>query len=377
MLADGDNELTLDLDNALLVDAAVALLRGRKAAVLVDLFPGPDELCVEAPEGRFAAELIVPYRRAPSEAAPAALAPPRATIDRAPVARTFPPGSGWLFAKIYGGPVALDQLLREALAPLVAELRADRLITGWFFLRYADPDVHLRVRFAGDPAVLAGQVLPRLSAALAPSAAEGVWSRLVLDTYQREIERYGGPAGIELAEKIFEIDSDCVLAAFGELEDGAGAAAAWRLALRGLDALLDDLGLDGHARRTWAEQARDAFAAEHHADAGFRRQLGARWRAERLELEALLATPVDDPQHAWAPSLAAFAARRARLAPLVARLRDLERRGALDGSVDALAASFAHMFVNRMLTTEHRRQEVVLYDFLARYYIGQAARRGG
>ena len=49
-LADGDNELVIDFDNVLSVAALAHQLRGRRSAVLVELFPGPDRaMCYRAP----------------------------------------------------------------------------------------------------------------------------------------------------------------------------------------------------------------------------------------------------------------------------------------------------------------------------------------
>jgi len=39
-----------------------------------------------------------------------------------------------------------------------------------------------------------------------------------------------------------------------------------------------------------------------------------------------------------------------------------------------LALSYAHMIANRLLRSAQRRQEMVIYDFLARLYESQAAR---
>jgi hypothetical protein len=40
-----------------------------------------------------------------------------------------------------------------------------------------------------------------------------------------------------------------------------------------------------------------------------------------------------------------------------------------------LAASFAHMHVNRLLRSAHRAQELVLYELLDRAYSARAGRR--
>lgn len=115
------------------------------------------------------------------------------------------PGSQWLYAKVYCSAERQDEILAQRLPHLLEGLdgEADR----WFYLRYRDPDPHLRLRFHGDPAVLTGSLLPRLSSWSDRLAAEGLGGRLVLDTFEPELERYGGPAAAAAAERAFHADS--------------------------------------------------------------------------------------------------------------------------------------------------------------------------
>src|SRR5205085_2084502 len=106
------------------------------------------------PEGRFLHELLVPFvRSAPTEYAP--LAPPQ----RVPVPRrTFTPGSSWLYMKAYSHPALADRLLVDTLAPRLR--RWAKAVDGeWFFLRYSDPEFHLRLRLSG-PAEALSRLLP-------------------------------------------------------------------------------------------------------------------------------------------------------------------------------------------------------------------------
>jgi thiopeptide-type bacteriocin biosynthesis protein len=120
-------------------------------------------------------------------------------------------------------------------------------------------------------------------------------------------------------------------------------------------------------------KARDAFAAEFHADANLRHQLGNRFRPERRSLEALLnQTPAADSQLAC--GLEILRHRSERLAPVMAELRAGARAGRLSLPLPELAPSYLHMHANRLLRSAHRAQELVLYDFLARLYESQAAR---
>jgi thiopeptide-type bacteriocin biosynthesis protein len=175
--------------------------------------------------------------------------------------------SEWLFVKLYTSPATADQVLRDVVRPVVEQVLPAGAMDGWFFVRYGDPDWHLRLRFHGDPARLASEVLLALQAASAPLLHDCRLWRIQLDTYEREVERYGGPAGIELAERLFQADSEAVLALAELFAEDARGDSRWRLALAGMERLLSDLGLDLDARLAILCRTRDTFAAEFHADA--------------------------------------------------------------------------------------------------------------
>jgi lantibiotic biosynthesis protein len=368
IIADGDNELAVDLDNEQMVDSAAHLLKGRKAAVLHELLPGPGELCARGPEGRFAHELVVFAARAP-EVREAKPAPPVA-----PVARRFLPGSEWLYLKVYTGSTTADPVLRTHLAPVIAAAMQQGLARRWFFIRYGDPDWHVRVRFHGDPATLTGQLLPMLHGALARATDAGLVWQVALGTYEREVERYGGAEAIELAESLFHSDSECVLAMIEALQGDAGAAAMWRLALRSVDRLLDDLGLSLADKLAYATRARDGYGREFGMNTALQRSLGERFRMHAKEIAALLAEPDHAPGHVHAAQLARLAARSAANRPLAAQLRALDSAGRLRQPITDLAHSFVHMNVNRMMRSHQRLQELVLCDLLRRHYDGLIAR---
>jgi thiopeptide-type bacteriocin biosynthesis protein len=379
LLDDGDNELPVDLNNAISVESFVDLVKSRPYAFLVEMFPGPEALCAAGPEGRFVHELVVPFvcadgRRPVAATASVPMHPsdrhhPRQRAQQ--VARRFAPGSEWLYAKLYTGVAAADQVLREVVGPLVRAATQAQAIDRWFFIRYADPDQHLRLRFHGAPDRLYRDLLPALYAAAAPLLEDGRIWRIQLDTYEREVERYGGAAGIELAEQIFHADSQAVLAIVERSAGDAALMQRWRLALRGVDQLLLDLGFGTEARHALIRRARDGYAREFRAEAGFARQLGDAYRRQRPNLEHLLSLQIEQDA-ALAVGLSALRARSACAAPALAALRDCEQAGAL--SLADMALSLAHMHVNRMLRSAQRQQELVIYEFLDRLYSARAAR---
>jgi thiopeptide-type bacteriocin biosynthesis protein len=368
-LADGDNELVVDLDNVLSLEALARQVRGRRRAELVEMFPGPDELGVSGPEGRFVHELIVPFVRTDGPGQERSPSP----NPTASVRRRFPPGSEWLYGKLYTGEATADLVLSRLIGPVVDAALASGAADRWFFIRYGDPDRHLRVRLHGAPERLSAEVLPRLEVAVAAADAGQVW-RMQLDTYEREVERYGGDRGIELAEQFFHADSDAVLAILRSLSGAEGLDLRWRLALRGMDLLFDGLGLGLGEKRSVVRVARERYGREFGVAGAFRGAVGRRYRAERGDLEALL-----DPRGAatiqLAPGLEALRRRSLRLAPAAAELQDLARSGRLTVPLSDLATRYAHMHVIRMLRSAPRAQELVLYELLDRFYASQAARR--
>ncbi|HVF74971.1 MAG TPA: lantibiotic dehydratase [Acidimicrobiales bacterium] len=340
-LIEGDNVLPFDLDNALSVDVLVRAARRRATATFEELFPGPDELVATAADGDRAVELVIPLVQS-QPVVPAPVSRPAA-----PVRRVFPPGSEWSYVKLHTGPATADRLLRDHVRPFVRDLMTSGQADCWFFVRY---DNQLRVRARG--------------ASLEPLATRAVEEGLASDaevaTYRREVERYGGPEGIAIAEQVFHADSDAAVDLLALFEPGApGHDARWRIGVFGTDMLLRDFGLDAAARTRFARRMEKAFEHEFRADAALRTAVSARARAERNAVTLLLAaTP--DSEHALAPGIAVVAERSSRIAPLAAQLH------ALGAPVEQLAESFVHMWLDRLCRSQNRFHEYVTYALLAR-----------
>jgi lantibiotic biosynthesis protein len=383
VVADGDHTLPIDFDNILSVETFVHLTRGREEVRLVEMFPPTDQLCARGPEGRFLHELIVPFvRKAEKEGnreQQKAIHQPSqshgaAGHSRLSASRTFPPGSEWLYAKLYTGTATADHVLREVIGPLAAEVLQSGAADQWFFIRYGDPDWHLRLRFHGAPEKLHAEVLPAVQAATSRLLKDGGLWRIQFDTYEREVERYGGAEGIELAEQLFQADSEAVLQLISMLDQGdQGLEQRWRLTMRGIDALLTDFDFDLDSKCGLFQQASRNLAEVERLDKSLRSELSEKFRKERKSLEELL-DPACDAVNSLLPGLDILRQRSERIAPIVAELNACEQTGRLLVSVKDFAPSCAHMYANRLLRSVHREQELVIYDFLSRLYKSKAAR---
>ena len=105
------------------------------------------------------------------------------TSERAGV-RLFSLGSEWLYYKLYCGVKTADKLLADVIRPLVDELIGLEWIDNFFFIRYADPDLHIRVRFHLADSTKLGHIITKISTYLHPYADQG----LITKTQQIRID---------------------------------------------------------------------------------------------------------------------------------------------------------------------------------------------
>jgi lantibiotic biosynthesis protein len=352
-LGGGDRRLLLDLDDPAQAGQVQAELGRGRVVVLHEGLPGPDDAWLPGPGGRFLAELVVPLVLAAPQAPPGASNGRRRPAPAEPVAREErlrPPGSDWLYLKLYGPREDEDELLAGPVRELAEAAVRDGLASGWFFLRYGDPGPHLRLRFRGEPERLTGGLLPRLFQWAGRLVAAGGCDRFAVDTYEREIERYGGPEGMAAAEDLFAADSRCVAALLGCPREGLGLDRVG-LAVLTTDDLLEALGLDPLRRLAWC--------APRVAD---RRASGPEHRRRKATLRPLLADP---RRLASVPGgrelLGRLAERRAALVPVARRLAELTATAARpQPTLHDLAASFVHLHCNRLLGTDPASERLVL-----------------
>lgn len=350
-IAAGDHRLALDLTRAGDADELRRTLRRESQLVLTEVFPDTDSRWLADTTGRpFTAELVVPLvRRQPSPEPP-----PAARTSTLVDAR--PPGSDWLFAKLYTGRDLENDLLAGALQQCVRAAAALGF-TEWFFLRYTDSGGrHIRLRFRGASSRLLSNLLPLVSSWATDLMDRGELQRFAFDTYERELDRFGGPAGTTVAEELFFAESAAVvdllaLRSAGEVELDQFAAAVLTV-----DALLAGLGLSASARAAWCT-----------SHAGSRAESGADYRTWKALLRPLLAGSAATLEG----TAVGTALNRLQLAgaSAAARFTELASSGELSCSPSDIHASLLHLHLNRLLAADHATERRV-YGALGRLRTG-------
>ncbi len=362
-LEQGDNRLPIDFENPASALAFARLLSRKSTATIVEAVPGPGELCVSGPEGHFTNEIVIPLvRNALSEAkgsTPSIRLRASSRDAARPVVRAYVPGSQWLYAKLYCGRGSADGILRDFVAPLVDQAKNDLPALQWHFIRYSDPHFHIRLRFK-ESVEAVPHLFALLGAAAEPEVANGRIARVVFDTYFPEVERYGGPEAIEIAEQAFNTDSEAALTAIGKYPPTSLQNVPRDLiTLAGVDRLLEDADLSLETRILLLNRALGTVASS------VRRARSEQFRSRRSSIAQILKADGGGDELDLLRSL--LDGRSAVIRPLLAQLRSLDRRGLLESPIEDVVMSLSHMWVNRTLP-DVIEIEPLLYDRLDRAY---------
>ncbi len=209
LLIDHDNELFIDLESRPYLHMFAGQIKKATTITLKEsLFHRPNTIVKDEQGQHYTNEVIMAFIKQQTPV----VKPAVKTLFLPDVQRRFALGSEWLYYKIYLGPKMGDQVLMHHLGPLAQHLINKGWIDSWFFIRYQDPRFHIRVRFHLTDLRFLAPIISYLSQQLTPLLEEQLIWTLQTDTYQREIERYGSNT-IALAEKIFFLDSQCIVKA--------------------------------------------------------------------------------------------------------------------------------------------------------------------
>jgi lantibiotic biosynthesis protein len=373
-LQQGENLLPVDLMNPIGVDAFLSEALKQRSSTLAEMWEMDGAGCAISPSGSHLHELVVPFVNSDAYALMArrraiATTPSGASRTPKPV-RAYPPGESWLYARVEVSYGMADRVLSGDLWPALRGL-ARRWDAKWFFIRYGDPRWHLRVRVRLPPKFRV-EAMTAIEGSLGRALRAGRIHRFSWDTYNREVERYGGEESLRVCESIFSIDSEAVLRLLGSKET-SGPDVMVAAAVAGVLGLWDALGMSLESQTKLASFMRDQMTNELGRDsAKMRAWFSANARRYRHATAASALKGLEDQL----PPNARLCLRRRRsaIASLTPALTTALRRHSRDTEPEELAGSLAHMFLNRLFDRAHRPQETAVYDLVTRALLGFKAR---
>jgi thiopeptide-type bacteriocin biosynthesis protein len=371
VLTQNDNQLPLDLKNETCLKIMWQELKRNKRLELEECIFNDYNLLVEGPEGKYTNEFIVPWTKLKNDKTEYSIENRKVSVCLQSQ-RWFVPGSEWHYVKIYCGVKTADKILTDAIAPLVDALLKRKVISQWFFIRYADPDNHLRIRFRGL-GNFHSELLVALNGALSIFLKNNLVWKIQIDTYQRELERYGD-SNIDSSEEFFFYDSIASLSILKLLDGDEGDNLRWQFAIKGVNDLLSDFGLSIEQKLKIMSILNKGFNKEFNAeDKQAQKQLSDHFRQHKSEVELLLKSEIEYG-HEFYEVWGVFKKRNLDWAPTITKIKDYLQSENAEVSFYNLLESYIHMFLNRFIRSNQRMHELVIYDFLCRYYRSATAR---
>jgi thiopeptide-type bacteriocin biosynthesis protein len=283
------------------------------------------------------------------------------------IQRDFALGSEWLYYKIYCNVKAVDQILLDIIKPLTTSLLKEGVIDKWFFIRYNDPQNHIRLRFHGKMSFY-HTIIEKFQEIVKTYIEIGLISGIVIDTYKRELERYGCTSITE-SESLFFVDSESTLQFLANLENNE--MLRWQIGLLEANELFNIFNISIVERRTITQDLQQQFFKEMKADQLLKQSLASSLRNNRKTIEDVL-----QGSGLSNSIISIMAGRSQQLKPIAVRILEKASAGELQVSVPALLKSYLHMSFNRLFVSHPRHHEMVLYDFLYKFYNSQLARAG-
>lgn len=374
VLADGDNELFVDLNSQWSLKVFRQTIKKRPSIQLKEFGYHTEAPVVKDKNGEsFTNQMVLVFEKensGPQPSLPSAVKQAQSTTSN--VKRDFDLGSEWLFYKLYCGPKTADQLIRDFIRPMASTFMKNGWIDRWFFMRYSDPHKHVRLRFHFNDLKHLGKVLTSFNEALQPwLESNHVWA-LRSDTYKREIERYT-PRGMVAAEHLFHIESECIADFLKLVAPYGGEETRWLFALKMIDQLLRDFGLGIDEKIKVMEVIKTGFSMEFGANKSTRKGLATKYRTHRKKVEAFLNGEVNGTAyHAQVYELLDVKSKRSK--PFIQKVQKVIALEETNRSQNDLLYSYIHMLMNRTFRSNQRVHEMVLYDLLYTNYKSMAAR---
>ena len=371
-----DIKFYINLESKTGLDLLIQNAKTMDNLVLTEFSATEDKLIAEGPTGKYMAEFVLPFILKSNQPRPQQRG---IRVDRTEADITkkrYSPGSQWLYYKLYTSQSSADGLLTNTIYPRLQQYLNEGRISEWFFIRYQDPEFHLRLRLKWHKPEDLAFIMQDLGTTFQPyEASEVIW-KIQMDSYFPELERYGVHT-MELCEKAFFYNSECVVQLIEQIfQKGQHAGLLFATATFGLDQMLNDFGMDMQQKIDFAGQMQTAYAREFNFNPTKedKKRLSQSYRTQSAIFEVFFGlSPKPEENSAVFERIEhLFKAQSTKVAPLIQEIRAIQKeRPHLLGLI---IQSLLHMFFNRFFSDRARLLEFGVYELYVRFLKSMKAR---
>ncbi len=183
-----------------------------------------------------------------------------------------------------------------------------------------------------------------------------VW-KIQLDTYQREIERYGINT-ISYSEDLFFHDSNMVLSFLDLVKDDE---IRWLFSLKAIDNHLINFGYSLSEKLKVLERLKIGYRSEFGKSKSLNKEINDRYRLNQKKIEEIL----DEKNLEYSSVINEILNQTNELTnSIINEVKKVHENKELQVDFNNLNMSYIHMLMNRLFKTKNRVHEMVCYDFL-------------
>jgi len=272
--------------------------------------------------------------------------------QRLKVKRSFLPGDEWLYIKLYAHYSLTDEILLNFVIPVIRRYKKDNPEFKWFFIRYLDPGYHLRLRFytGNRPSY---ELLSDLIHKLQTWSKQGKVADVILDSYQRELEKYSVSL-ISEVESFFYRNSEFILSMFrsNSLSTSYKLSFAVNTSLQ----IMHYFIREKQERTDFLNEALQNMSAEFNREKEVVRKLDVKYRNFQPQLiENHRTLTLHRNRKAYNDYLR-------MLNKLVSKLSNWSRDARYN-----LLINLIHMHINRIFENTPREYEYLIYHFMRKH----------
>ncbi|RWY55656.1 lantibiotic dehydratase [Mucilaginibacter gilvus] len=361
-LTSHDNQLVFDLMSTEQLTVFLTIIKGQKKITIKEhLYEITDTPLVKDEGGKpYAGQFIATlYRRGRTYAATNLARHPPAKSTRRIV-----PGDGWVYYKVYIHPSRQNEVLLILYKRCIAPLCGQNTVMQWFFIRYTDPEPHLRIRLKVKKD-LDATVIASLNHQLKQCLKNGLVADYLIAIYERELERYGHLT-MDSFEQIFFKSSELNIRFFKALIKNEVMPPNLLIIFSNVSLIMENFNFFGVQRLSFLTQVTHSLLCEFNDQADLKYALDSKYKQMKSLLTAWENGDLMVKKALLWKHSSDFAQSIRYLAQGTARSKTDQQF--------KWAADIIHMHLNRFFLSEQRKQELVVYYLLMKHESAKLAR---
>ena len=282
----------------------------------------------------------------------------------------FTIGTHWFYLKFYIGRSFVDKILTNEIYSVINQLEREQYISKFFFIRYADPYNHIRLRLQLNNTDDYSLIIKKINEKLMKFIKADIIWKIQVDTYEREIERYNKYL-IEETESLFWIDSKFSIEILKLIETTGNENFKWMASVISTHSYLNLLlESDLLLQADLIKNMDDSFKKEFSFNENNSKILLKLYREKRSTIENLMAGKFDNEIMLKISSL--IKKRDSRLKIIFENIKNISKKRKLN--YIQYLPSYIHMSINRLIPENTRAHELLLYNYVSRYYESRIAK---